>query len=816
MKRGDSCSFVVLNHKTIKMKTLLNTLALSLFLLATIAVKGQDFTQTIRGQVIDQETQTSLPGATVLLMGTDPVVGTTTDMDGNFRIEGVPVGRVSLQISFIGYAPSTLNNLSLSSGKELVITVELDEQVITTSEFVVTATQQKTEALNEMSTVSVRTFSIEESQRFAGARNDVGRMASNFAGVSSANDAVNDIVIRGNSPTGLLWRLEGIDIPNPNHFGEGGSTGGPVSILNNNVLSNSDFFTGAFPAEYGNALSGAFDLKMRNGNNEQHEFLGQIGFNGFEFGAEGPLSKNGKGSYLINYRYSTVGFMQSMGLDVGTGSAVPDFQDVSFKMNLPTKKAGTFTLFGVGGISSIDFLDSEADSTDSQNLYTGASTDVYSKTRMGTVGLRHTYIINKTTYSKVTLAASGHLNRYVVDSISPENNDIIDFYRLNFEQQHYTLNALVNKKFNKQHSLRIGGSVKHMDFTMIDSFYVASLGNFETSTDFTGNTQLHQPYAQWKFKVNNDVTLNTGVHYSYLALNGTDNIEPRAGLKWKFGGNKSLSFGYGLHSQMASIDLYFRQIRLADGTYLETNRELDLTKSHHYVVGYDWNFSENKRLKIETYYQSIFDAVVEAQPSSYSLLNRASFGLAPPDSLVNGGTGYNYGAELTLEQFLNKGFYYLGTVSVFQSKYKGSDGVERNTAFNGNYVVNLLAGKEWPVGTKKEAPKYKKTFSIDGKTTLAGGQRYTPVNMEESISNGETVYEHDLAFSEQFKDYFRADIRFGFKLSSKKTDQEWVIDIQNVTDNENPLFQQVNLAQGTVETANQLGIFPMLQYRITF
>ena len=241
----------------------------------------QNYQQTIRGQIIDQDTRQTLPGANVVVMGSDPVIGTTTDFDGKFRLENVPVGRVSVQVTFVGYNPATLKNLNLTSSKELVLKVELEEMVITTGEVVISATRDKTKVMNDMTTVSARTFSVEESQRFAGGRNDVSRMASNFAGVRSSNDAVNDIVIRGNSPLGLLWRMEGVDIPNPNHFGDGGSTGGPVSMLNNNVLENSDFLTGAFPAEYGNAISGVFDLRMRNGNDEKHEFFRASGFQWF-------------------------------------------------------------------------------------------------------------------------------------------------------------------------------------------------------------------------------------------------------------------------------------------------------------------------------------------------------------------------------------------------------------------------------------------------------------------------------------------------------------------------------------------------------
>ena len=208
-------------------------------------------------------------GAAVVVVDSDPLIGITTDIDGKFNLPNVKVGRVDLKITYLGYAPRTLSGIELFSGKELVLNVEMQEMVMKKDEVVVKASRRKEEALNTMATVSARVFSTEEASRYAGTRNDVSRMATNFAGVRGANDATNDIVIRGNSPTGLLWRLEGVDIPNPNHFGNLGSTGGPVSMLNSNVLSNSDFLTGAFPSDYGNGLSGVFDLRMRHGNNEK-------------------------------------------------------------------------------------------------------------------------------------------------------------------------------------------------------------------------------------------------------------------------------------------------------------------------------------------------------------------------------------------------------------------------------------------------------------------------------------------------------------------------------------------------------------------
>ena len=320
--------------------------------LGTLSIFAQQ-TQTIRGTVIDKQSKSPLEGVLVTLLDSANVA-TLTDAYGEYRLENVPLGRRSLKFTYEGYVQGSASNILVQQGKESIASLELEEDVTKMEDVVINSGADKTEALNENATNSVRQFSVEETSRYAGSLNDPSRMASNFAGVSGANDGRNDIVIRGNSPTGLLWRLEGMPIPNPNHFSVSGTTGGPVSMLNYNVLANSDFMTSAFPAEYGNAVSGVFDLNMRAGNNKKREYLGQIGFNGFEFGAEGPFSKKSKASYLINYRYSTLGVFKALGMSFGTGAAIPQYQDLSFKINLPTGARGQFQIFGVGGLSNIN------------------------------------------------------------------------------------------------------------------------------------------------------------------------------------------------------------------------------------------------------------------------------------------------------------------------------------------------------------------------------------------------------------------------------------------------------------------------------
>ena len=292
-------------------------------------------TQTIRGKILDKDTYSPIIGATVIVITeTEKMLGASTDLDGNYRIEGVSLGRHEVKISYIGYYEQIIPVI-VNIGKEIILDVKIEE-AFTSIDVVEVTADENGGVKNDMALASVTSFSVEETDKYAGSRGDPARMASNFAGVQGADDSRNDIIVRGNSPLGVLWRVEGIDIPNPNHFAIAGTSGGPVSILNNKMMANSDFFTAAFPAEYGNSTAGIFDLKFRNGNNEKHEFTGQFGFLGTEIMAEGPLNKKTGSSYLIAYRYSTLAIFGGLGINVGT-DAIPSYQDLSFKLNFPQK-----------------------------------------------------------------------------------------------------------------------------------------------------------------------------------------------------------------------------------------------------------------------------------------------------------------------------------------------------------------------------------------------------------------------------------------------------------------------------------------------
>jgi hypothetical protein len=711
-------------------------------------------------------------------------------------------------VSYIGYKPATFQGIIVNSVKEVVLEVELEENVIMGSGVVITAQARKDATRNQMAVVSARSFSVEETEKYAGSRGDVARMAMNYAGVSSANDQRNDIIIRGNSPSGLLWRLEDVDIPNPNHFAEGGTTGGPVGMLNNNLLQNSDFFTGAFPAEYGNALSGVFDLKMRNGNNQKHERLFQVGFNGFELGAEGPFSKKHEASYLANFRYSTLELMSGI-IDMGT-TGIPKYKDISFKLNFPVNK-GRITVFGLGGDSQISMLDSK--NGNEQDLYSGEGQDLINRSRMGTTGISYTRFMNEHAYYKLTLSGIYQEGGTTIDTLdaSAAPHPFLDH---NYADFRVSLSGFIHKKYNSHFSSRIGFLVDRMGYDLLSKIYDSETNTLrpliQDSKSLVDGVTLYQPYAQATYRFNEKLSIVPGLHFSYLDLTSDASIEPRLGVNWQLNAKQKLSFGYGLHSRTQALSTYFLGTQMPDGSLIETNTDLGYTQSNQFVLGYNNSITENTRIKVEGYYQSLFDVPVEQRSSSFSMLNQgAGWGVGAQDSLTNTGTGSNYGLELTAERFFSKNYYYLATVSLFESKYKGSDGIERNTAFNGNYVVNVLFGKEFTINSKS-------AFNIDFKMTYAGGKRYTPIDMVASQAAGTTKYDETKAFTEQFNPFFKADIKFGYRLNWKKVSQEWVFYIENFTNHNNVLMQTYSPSKNEITNVNQLGFFPMMQYRIHF
>jgi len=768
---------------------------------------SQNNKQNVRGVVLDKLSQIPLIGATVQISNKLEVKGAMTDEKGSYVITDLTPERYELKVSYLGYTEVTIPNVVVTSGKEVILDVSLEESLKQLNEVVIKAST-KEGTINKLATVSARTFSMEEVNRYAGGRSDPARLAANFAGVSAPDDSRNDIVIRGNSPVGVLWRIDGMNVTNPNHFATVGTTGGAVSALNTNLLKNSDFFTSAFPAEYGNATSGVFDLGLRSGNANKRETTLQFGvITGLEATTEGPISKNNGSSYLVGYRYSLAGLAQNVGIDIGT-TATPVYQDLSFKINSGTSKLGKFSLFGILASSEISI-----DGGSTNTIY-GNGNDADFDSKIGIIGLNH----NKQLNSKSYIISSIGLNYAKTDQTNYETNRTTGVTQSSEENSvtktGYNFNTSHNSKINSRLFLKVGLQNELID---LDLYYRTRRQTAEWTQvwDYKGFTSLAQAYAQAKYKISDRFTLNAGLHSQRFFLNNATSLEPRMGLKYNLSKNSTLSFGYGLHAQMQPINTYFLQTANADGTISYNNENLDFTKSHHLVLGYDWQPFRDWRLKAEIYYQSIYDVPVNTFSSTYSMLNTgASFKIDLEDNLTNAGTGKNYGVELTIEKFFSNGFYGLFTSSLYQSKYVGSDGIARNTAFNGKYVYNILAGKEWKLGSGGRSK-----ITTDFKLTNAGGRAYTAIDLAASQQAGREVLETgDYVYGSNYTNYFRMDFKVGYSINSRtrKLSQSIYLDLQNITNHQNVFSQSYNNGSASINTTYQLGLFPNLTYKLQF
>ncbi|WP_373515822.1 carboxypeptidase-like regulatory domain-containing protein [Persicitalea sp.] len=769
-------------------------IALSLLILFSLGnSSAQTPTQTVKGRLTDAESGQPVFGASVIISTIEPILGSTTDESGYFRIESVPVGRHTIKISSIGYEDAVLQEISIGSGKEVELNVKLTESLQNLDEVTIKAQKQTGDALNDMTSVSARSFSVDQSKRYAAAINDPARMALSFAGVATSDDTNNQIIIRGNSPKGLLWRMEGVEIPNPNHFAEEGSTGGGVSALSVNVLGNSDFLTGAFPAEYGNATSGVFDLKLRNGNAEKREYALQAGVLGLDFAAEGPIKKGSGASYLANYRYSTLSILNAFGIEVA-GDGVLNFQDGAFKVFIPQKKQATLSVWGMGGLSS--------QRTDKTNFREDYHSD------RGVLGLNYVRYLNQKSYMETILSYSA--TRQTFDYTNKNNDD--------WDQEQYINQALrltlnYNYKLNARHALRAGVIASHLSFNLLDKF--RNQETTRTLLDQAGSTQLMQAFAQWKYRVSPTLTLNSGVHGLWLALNGQASVEPRLGLRWSVAPRHTLSFGTGLHSRTESISTYLAQVQVGEERTAAVNENLKLTKSAHLVAGYEFRPAQNWRIQTETYYQRHFNVPIGPVGTNRPYLLASSFlnaisGYAN-DSLVSDGTGRSYGLELTVEKFLTGGIYFMSTTSLYQSKYTARDGVERNSRFNGNFVQNLLAGKEWAVGRNK-----KNIFAFNVKGVWAGGNRVTPIDLAKSRKNQRTVYDWSRSYADRLPYYFRTDLRVSYTKNSRRTTSTFSLDIQNVSNRLNAQSRYYDPGEDKIDYFTQMGLIPVLNYRLEF
>jgi CarboxypepD_reg-like domain len=773
-----------------------------LLAMSGFAQNGQ--TQKVKGIVTDADSKKPLVGVDVTVLGTSNT--TKTNAEGVFELNTVLVGTVAIEISFLGYEFKTIPEVTVSSGKEVELIISLNQSLSTNLQSVVITSKKSTKPVNEFATASAKSINIQDARRYPAAISDPGRMVQNFAGVSAGSDASNEIVVRGNSPQGVLWRLEGVEIPNPNHFAGIAAAGGAVSMLSSTTLGNSDFYTGAFPAEFGNATSGIFDLYYRNGNKNKREYTFNAGVLGFGAGAEGPFRKGGKSSYLINFRYSTFGIIGSL---INTVGQQLNYQDLNFKLNFPTNSAGTFGIFGLVG-NNKNTRDAKKDQANIVDY------DIFEfKTTTTAFGLTHQIFLTDKSYIKTIIARTGVIDKGNFNALIPDLN----FIKRQFSDEETEDNAIrvasfFNTKLNAKSTLRIGGIFSDLDFSFRNTQYrYIPTFSIEDGLNINGKTNYLQGYAQFKYRATEKLTFNIGLHSSYLALNKTNSFEPRAAVIYNLPNNQTITFATGIHAKPQALSTYYYETVNAGAIRQNINKDLKMTQAAHFVLGYEKGFNNGIKFKVETYYQRLSNIPVEKRiGSGFSIINSSSvLDLLNTEQLVSQGKGTNYGVDINVEKSFNKSYYFITNLSLFNSKYTTFDNKEFNTSFNRGYQLNLVGGKEWSVSKKKN-----RVLGVNGKLLTTGGQRQSEIDLPASQAAGEAVFVPGSFFTKINNPYVRVDVGISLKTNRAKTTHTLSLDIQNVLNKVNIFSTFYNANRNKLETANQLGIIPILNYKVEF
>ena len=762
----------------------------------------QTLTQVVKGKIFDKETEVPLEFANVVILNTSPQIGVVTDSKGNYRINNAPIGRFNIQVSFIGYESTVIPEILITTGKEVILNVGLKQSINQIEEVKIEAFSRKDKPINSMASISARSFTVEETRRYAGGLDDPARLVSAFAGVTVGNIQDNAIIIRGNSPKGVSWRLEGVEIPNPNHFPGGNvAGGGAVTVFSSQLLASSDFFTGAFPAEYGNALAGVFDMKLRSGNSEKHESTFQMGMLGIDISSEGPFKGFENASYLFNYRYSTFSLISNLGLIPST--QVPKYQDLSFKLNFPTKKFGTISLWGIG---AIDF-NQQPKMVDSTKWETDWDRITYDwGLSMGAMGISHKIGLGNQTYLSTTIAASGTNNK--MDAKRFDNNMLLqpNWYFID-KSSKITLNSFINHKFTPRLSSKTGATVSKLIYNLnLNSTIDDIPETFQNYVNQDGTGTFMEFYTQARYNLTSNLVINAGVNVNYFDLNKHYSIDPRGSIKWDFSSNQSLSFGYGKHSQLEELKIYLIK-HISNGKEYYPNKNLNFSHAEHFILGYDWLINKNLRLKVEPYFQYLYD-IPGIPDSSYSMINfKQDWSFM--DSLANNSVGKNLGIDITLERFLNNNYYYLFTASIFNSRYKGDDGVWRNSRYNKGYTINILVGKEFFLSKNR-------VLGINGRLNFMGGERISPVNMTESLKAKSVVYDESKAFEDQSSPMYYLDLTITYRANKKRYSGVWALQIKNVLGSPLDEGYSYYYKKNKVEASKSVVVLPVLSYKVEF
>jgi hypothetical protein len=754
-------------------------------------------TGVLSGQVTD-EAGTPLAGATVQVLMDDTTAATATDQQGHFRFPVLPTGIHRVRASYVGYRSTELPEVWVRSGKEERVELVLMPGAQELGEVLI-----RIAAPQRMDAIGTQLLTQEQTLRYPATFFDPARLAMSYAGVASTNDQANHFSVRGNGPASNAWLLEGAEIVTPNHLTNAGTrsdlptlTGGGTTILSAQTLGTSRLLMGSMAAPYGNALGGIMDLQLRPGSTARRGFTAQAGLIGIDLSAEGPFKKDGRGSYLVNYRYSTLGLLSSMGVDLGDEAIT--FQDISFNVSLPIKERSVLTVFGMGGTSSNRFA--AKDST--QWKYDKDSQDIDYTAKVGAVGLTFKHRIGRRTMWNTTAVISENAQeRTAQDLLLVRRGFIYGAERSELRERKLSFISYVRGAIGARLTYQLGGT--GMQRSVKKDIFVVD----ETTTGW-----LLRPFARVEHSITEHLRMDVGVAYAHWTGNGSGCVEPRLSLRMELGGRDQLAFAVGQRSQLPAVQNYasFSPWVSRDPFWPgpSTNAQLGLVRSQDVELAYEHAFRPYMRIKGSAFLQQLTNVPIGvafegfANGGGYSLANEWDNVYYLP--LASKGKGLNAGGQVALERTVHHNIFYQLNATVFNATYTDDVGKTYDSRWNTGMIGNAVLGKEFV----KQKEDRKRVWGVNGRVNATGGQRYTP---------GATYSREVLRpYSAQYDTYYRVDLRIYLKRDRNGHTGLWSLDLLNLTNARNVAYRYFDHRKGEMVTKYQLGLIPNVSYRIEF
>ncbi|MCE8551949.1 TonB-dependent receptor [Bacteroides fragilis] len=765
-----------------------------LFLLGLLTAAGAQPTHKIKGTVIDKASRQPLEFINVLILGLGR--GAVTDAEGHFNIQEVPPGIYRLQASAVGYK-TVLTPEYIVSTKDLTIQIETEENLTELEGVTVTASPFRRDL---ESPVGLRIIGLQEIEKSPGANRDISRIVQSYPGVAfSPAGYRNDLIVRGGSPSENRFYLDGVEIPNINHFSTQGASGGPVGIINADLVREVNFYTGAFPADKGNSLSSVLDFKLRDGDMERNSLKATLGASEVSLASNGHLGK--KTSYLVSVRQSYLQFLFDMlGLPF-----LPTFTDAQFKLKTRFNTTNELTVLGLGGIDNMklntkldgekaEYILSYLPKIQQETFTLGAVYRHYAGAHVQSVVISHSYLNNRNTK---------YLNN---DESSAEN---LSLKLRSVEQE--TKFRIENASTFGNWKVNLGANLDYSQYTntTFQRVYIDGGKTFDYHT-YLGFWRWGLfgtiSYATPDERFTTSLGVRTDANNFSSGMKGmSDQLSPRLSLSYRLTDGVYLSGNAGLYYQLPP----YTGLGFKDNNGKLVNKYLRYMRVSQESIGLSWRPRNTFELSIEGFYKK-YDKIPFSIVDGIPLACKGNdYGVIGNEALSSTSQGRAYGAEILMKWLIAKKLNLSTSFTLFKSEYRNNKESEYiASAWDNRYIFNMSGTYNFP-----------HNWSLGMKVSCIGGAPYTPYDIDKSSlvtawnAQGRPYYDYGQYNTGRLPAFGQLDVRVDKTFYLKRCMLGFYIDLQNVT---NSKFRQPDILMSTGVIENPSAPIAEQRYKMKY